>query len=746
MKRLFLVTYAAAMVAAASALAEDAYIESYGTGSICLGHFAGPNTKIEVDLEMKEVASDVSVFGSTGAYSTTTTTPMFRMYIGNPGDGRPRYSWEYTASDGSRAARNVDVASPGERRTIAFDAVTHTYTSVAYGSETGSSWSFEGKTCLNTTSARPLAVFGACENSFAASTNHFTVRNYPVKMKCYGVKIYESGTLVKNFVPCVKGGIAGLKETINNRFVTGADVEALGYGGDILVEKDDPYVSTIVNTNSIYLANSRLAGTSIYFLTGYYMKKNSRLELDYALLTPHWSPDKLHGAFLNLITAGSGSQKMYISTYGSSATRGDYYCNVGSYADAERIYAKTEHDIRRTVTVVSNGYDFITAGYTNISKRSTKGIISDLTSYQVKLACSQSNDTGFMPMKIYGLKIYEDDQIIKDFRPFVTNGVPGLIDILNPSDQRFATTYLTSGVTTNRMAEAGGDLERDGYTAAAESEAYLEFPGYGNGIDTGYKVPHNAVVEADFALWSAKSNDSQAFISQGASPYITLSWVSGAYWWKFADTSGNTDGFIPALSTERLQYRLDSNAITIKRGEATPVSRTKNWTSTTESGNDTMKIGSSNAAMRLYRFRVLVGGDPVHDFVPCVKNGQAGLYDRCTGTFKALAGGRVFGKGYKGQSGEFEVLPKSAFLREGDSPATLSCLAVGATGYEWYRDGEMIDGETGDSLSVEWTRGKPYVHVYSVVPVYTVFGETVRGGAVSTTVECNPRGSVLTIR
>ena len=83
-----------------TASAEDAYIESYGTGSICLGHFAGPNTKIEVDMEMKEVAFDTQMFGADGGYSASTTVPLFYLYIGNKGDGKPRFSWRYAASDG----------------------------------------------------------------------------------------------------------------------------------------------------------------------------------------------------------------------------------------------------------------------------------------------------------------------------------------------------------------------------------------------------------------------------------------------------------------------------------------------------------------------------------------------------------------------------------------------------------------------------------------------------------------------
>ena len=491
-----------ALIGALGAVAEDGYIESYGTGSICLGHFAGPNTKIEVDMEMKELVNGTRLFGGYGNHSSSLS---FFLYFGtiSSTDTRIRYSWDTSDIDGKRMAWNMDVASVGERRTISFDAPTRTYTSIPHGESAGYSHTFS-KAVLNKTSSYPLAVFGSStDRAYGASTNDFTVKAWPVRMKCYGVKIYESGALVKNFVPCVKGGIAGLKETINNRFMSSVNVKAVGYGGDILEEKDDPFVATFSNTNSLYLANTRLAGKSIYFSTGYYMKPTSKLELDYALLTPDWAPGKLHGSMLNLIAGGSSSKKMYVDVYGSAATRGNFYISLNGSDSAPDIRVDTACDVRRTVTITSNSYAFVTAGYTNVSWTTTGGIKEVQNYWGIKLACNQSYDGGFTPMKIYGLKIYESGALIKDFRPFVTNGVAGLIDRLDTSKKLFPITYCSNN-KTNVVAEAGGDLEREGYTAASESEAYLVFDGVsGHNINTDYVITPNSCIEADFALWKA---------------------------------------------------------------------------------------------------------------------------------------------------------------------------------------------------------------------------------------------------
>jgi len=81
---------------------------------------------------------------------------------------------------------------------------------------------------------------------------------------------------------------------------------------------------------------------------------------------------------------------------------------------------------------------------------------------------------------------------------------------------------------------------------------------------------------------------------------------------------------------------------------------------------------------------------------------------------------------------------------------TLTCLAVGAQSYEWYEDGVLMEGETSDSLTLDWERTKAkmdnHTHTYSVKPVYTVFNETVVGEAAETTVEYTPLGTIIKIR
>ena len=110
------------------------------------------------------------------------------------------------------------------------------------------------------------------------------------------------------------------------------------------------------------------------------------------------------------------------------------------------------------------------------------------------------------------------------------------------------------------------------------------------------------------------------------------------------------------------------------------------------------------------------------------------------------------GKGYRGQSGEFEVSPQPARLMHSDglNSTTLTCFATSAQSYEWYEDGVLIPGETSDSLTLNWEQAKAklgnHTHTYSVKPVYTVFNERVLGESATTTVEYTPDGVMIIIR
>lgn len=299
------------------------------------------------------------------------------------------------------------------------------------------------------------------------------------------------------------------------------------------------------------------------------------------------------------------------------------------------------------------------------------------------------------------------------------------------------------------MLEAGGDFT---FTDGSD-EAYLEFDGSSARIDTGVVVTKDSVIEADFALWNAKTSPQQVlFVQDGSNGILAWLYLNSElkYSYQFRDFTGSANAVNSGVlaSNARRQFKIDgSNAeMTIKQGDDVlyEASITEGERTRT-SGSTTLKIGNAAATMRLYGFKVTTDGNLVRDFVPCMTNGVAGLYDLCGSGFYPLPGGKVSGKGTKSVDGDFVVAPQPTFI-DIDGSGTLTCMAPGAQSYEWYENDIRMEGENSDSLKLDWKQHRPHTRTYSVVPVYTVFNETVRGEAAEATVEFKPLGTAIIIR
>ena len=708
---------------------QSGYVESEGDAFISLGHCAGPNTRIEVDMQLTEVKLGPCPFGSWGDGSSN---PLFELYMSHSGDEVLKYSWEYSGADGVRKAMNCNVADLN-RHVIAFDATTRKYTSGSY------TYTF-AEQMLDKTSTVPMSVFGRGTSSAATQAGHF---GGAAKMKVYGVNIYESGTLVKCFVPCISSDIPGLRDLVNNTFVTGIDPSKVKYGGDIM-EKDDAHIN-LENT-----INTRENGKSHYLELFYSFKPSTRIELDYALLAQGFT-----GApFLFSAYSGSNMEVWAISGHYAYTIAGQQrYTDANGVGDIGALRVDTEYGIRRTVAMNSNSVWFVTAGYTNAVQTSSPALTSTSNS---KILVGNRSDLGrYLPVRLYGLRLYENDVIAKNYVPIVTNGVPGMINTLDGT-VLYPTTD-NGNAYKSLVVKAGGEF--DGHTAASEKESYLEFPGT-QSMDLGYSLTPSSCLEADFSMWDTYKNGSsnQELIRQdnGASgTFLRLAAVgSSSYndlWWQYSDGNKSTIESYVKNSNERRQYIFDSyhSKTTFKCGDKTLYDATMPETRSSTTGSGTLKLGYSNAYMRLYGLKISESGNEVRNYVPCVTNGVAGLYETHTKAFFPLTGGKVSGKGYRGQEDEFATRPQPTQIKVNDF-GTLSSFAPSAQSYEWYEDGHLIEGETGETLTLEWVRAKAkmgtHIHTYSVVPVYDVFGEKARGKAANATVEYAPPGTVLIIK
>lgn len=486
------------------------------------------------------------------------------------------------------------------------------------------------------------------------------------------------------------------------------------------------------------------------------MTPNSRVELDFAPLTPNIPMSSYNRAPEFLYAQGAGKNEMEIVGRTGQGTTGYLGYKLGTSAYSNfKAPLDISYNIRRTISMTSNKLVMVTAGYTNSvdTVSAAQAINTDLSSVKLQLGTATEGNY-FAPMKIYGLKIFESDVLVKDYRPTVTNGVSGLVNVADPEDSPlYATTY--GHIYPRLMLEAGGDIAcTDG-----SDEAYLEFNRAQ--IDSGCTIASNSCIEADLSFREVNNGEGQYVLWQqpeigsGVVAYLYLSGDTDQYLnYRFADCNDYT-GWPTGVrvSNARRQFTLDgpNYRMTIRRGGEVeydlPLAEEQGSLTRIDGSSATMKIGNSKNQMRLYRFKVTTGGVPVRDFVPCVSNGVAGLYDLCGSGFYPLAGGKVSGRGAKGL-GDFVVTPQDTTVKR-SRPSTLTCIAAGTQSYEWYENGSKIDGATNDSYTVEWSEEKalqPNPDTYSVKPIFTVFNERVVGNAVSATVKYAPIGLIIQIR
>ena len=763
---LALISALAALALASPSKAEDGYIESDGSvgAGINTGFFVGPQTKIEIDFQLTESSENqVRLFGAQGT-KNVDTAPQCECYVGKNSSDTECFSFICGQSGRSQQSSNLK----------ATDTLRHRIVLDFYEAKKFQVWTGDSKTekGLNDFPANrqncPMVFF--CKNYtasglYSAATTTFA---YHAKMKVYRFRIWDAGILKRDYLPCVKGGVAGFKEKCSGQFVTGENVSAFSAGGDVEEEQDDPYIWAPRNVIGSVVENN------IYIDTGYTVKANTRVEFDYAMMT-NYASSWTAGQLPYLISSQTVNQNNSTHNFSYYIERpGCMVCHIGFRLVTNTVFGvEKAYNVRRSVSMAGDGnLAVVTAGFTNLTWKSPVAFNPDHTFSErrtLKIGSNLAGDGRHLPMKIYGLKIYESNDLVKDYVPFIENGVGGLKNSLDASDVLLSKTRInysgtvSDGVKTNVVFDVGGNIAcTDG-----SDEAYLEFDGTnGHAINTGCVLTKNSCVEADFSVWNTKYNNQQYFFEQRGHVASDTSQNNGVwlrlymnsafrYSYFFSDmgTFSGTDTGIP-VSNDRIQFRLDSynNQLTItKAGKnlwSTPKALvgTRTWTTCTTNlwiGSN-WNGGSDAASMRLYSFKVSEAGRVMRNYVPCVRNGQAGLYDLENNTFSALAGGKVSGATLKGEA--FQIAPEPAKLAKGDAPATLKCLAAGAQSYEWYVDGVKIDGETGETLSVEWIGKRPYTRTYSVRPVYTVFNERVLGDAAEALVEFTPQGVVMSIR
>lgn len=164
-----------------------AYIESTGTQYINTGFWPNQDTRVVFDYELTGSEENPALFGAW----TAANQDMF-IFVGLRSSGGGRAYYNTVTSDGVMdftGRHTIDY----NKNVVTFDGDTLT--------------SFEA------------ATFSTAYTLLLCAYNHIGNAQLLANLRLYSCKIYDNGTLVRNFVPCGNAsGEVGLYDLVNNVF------------------------------------------------------------------------------------------------------------------------------------------------------------------------------------------------------------------------------------------------------------------------------------------------------------------------------------------------------------------------------------------------------------------------------------------------------------------------------------------------------------------------------------------------
>ncbi len=289
------------------------------------------------------------------------------------------------------------------------------------------------------------------------------------KTQLYSFKIYNGSTLIRDFVPCLdSSGVAGLYDTVNNKFYRNSGSGVFSYGNLILDEADITEVEYIESSGTQYID------------TGYIPAPNTRVLIDMDI-TAASTAKALFGArtsanvgFLMFTYANNAG---FQSDYGSQQLQ-----PIGSTSSGRHMIDKNGASVTvDDVLIGTHSAATFTIPHTlflfSVNKAGTA-----MTSY----SCTA---------KLYSCKIYEGSVLVRDYLPCIdSSGTVGLYDTVNELFYRNSGTgVFTAGAVVITVPPNPENL------SASVSGAEITLTWNASENASGYRIYENGVLIGDTA-------------------------------------------------------------------------------------------------------------------------------------------------------------------------------------------------------------------------------------------------------
>ena len=396
--------------------------------------------------------------------------------------------------------------------------------------------------------------------------------------------------------------------------------------------------------------------------TGYYVGPQTKIEFDYAIANWAETSDYFQMRLLDNNAGNKGGMQATVYVAGSTAdnyslgiamgdrTAGQSLsgvwtkseCTSGTmakYCDSNRRMI-TIDEPNKLMSISENGTVVWTSQRTTAATMTAiwpLGIFGRPTS-----ALGQACDYPAR-IRVYGLKIYEAGELVRDFSPVVKGGIAGLLDS-KTGIFLYDTRYSGYGTFAT-----GGDIP------TIDDDPYVESDGT-SAINLGVSASPKLKIALDYALLEGNDLQDRLFGQDTVSSTPRFSaYINGSQNIALAggtDTAFNNVSTGIATNTARHTVVIDN--VALRNAYMTGV--TTNWYGYGNTKADCTKcatrplalFGNTNAddgsaftqctKMKVYGLKIWAGGTLVRDLAPRCIDGTAGFEDLTTGRFYTCDG------------------------------------------------------------------------------------------------------------
>ena len=426
---------------------ELSYIESTGTQYIDTG-FSATSTNIRVvcDWQYTKAPSDDSIFGSQagGAYSVVPyaySSTILAYYVGKTG------------------ALNKSTVAANARYLLDLTANAGTLTTTLNGS---------------TATATYTQPFESAYSIYVFANNSSGSAMQKTNAKLYSMQIYDNGTLVRNYVPCINPfGDVGLFDVVSQQFYGNSGTGAFVAGNRVGVSLPSGYtqVEYIQSNGTQYIDTN-------YIPTSDNLKVSSKFAISQIQSwMSMFGSENATNAQWSLIAITNDSSKLVFYT-GTSAGVGSVPVTAG------QVYGLTCQTVNGSLTYNCGG----TTGSVAVSGTVNKAQTLYIFTQHSTSASNTANQA--ISMKLYAFQIYDNGVLVRDYVPCISSaGAAGLYDIVN------GVFYQNAGTGTFTVGNS--------IASATQSSG-------GSNLNSGKVTLKNLVADGSFETtntWSTWSTD-----------------------------------------------------------------------------------------------------------------------------------------------------------------------------------------------------------------------------------------------